>query len=102
MTSDPSSPPAPRRLRRPGTLGRALGIVAVAVVVVLAGLGVYVDVNATLGGPTLVVYTYPSLLGGTDCGGSPAFNWTMGTFAAAHHVRVVVECPPGNLLNTLA
>jgi len=90
-----------RPVRRPGRWGRALGPVAIATVVVLAGLGIYGYVSSTLGGTTLVIYTYPSLLGGASCGGSSAFSSVFGDFASAHHVRVVVECPAGTLVNTL-
>ena len=55
---------AGRRLRRPGALGRALKVTAVAFVLVVAGVGVAVYLSSELGEPTLVIYTYASLLGG--------------------------------------
>lgn len=94
------SPPG-RRLRRPGAAGRALVAVGVAVAVALAGAGTYVYLADQFGGTTLVIYTYPSLLGGADCGNASAFQTAFGTFASAHHVRIVVVCPPGNLYGAL-
>lgn len=67
----------------------------------LAGAGTYVYLTNQFGGTTLVVYTYPSLLGGLDCGNATAFQDVFGTFASAHHIRIVVDCPPGNLLSAL-
>jgi thiamine transport system substrate-binding protein len=83
-------------------VGRALLAITVALVVAVAGFGVYefVASEAPGGEPTLVVYTYPSLFGGVDCG-APAFTTVFGTFEAAHHVRIEVECPAGTLLSTL-
>ncbi|MGA8303902.1 MAG: thiamine ABC transporter substrate-binding protein [Thermoplasmata archaeon] len=102
MNTRPDSEPRRRRLRRPGRLGRALLAVAVAIVVVLAGFGAYEYVAglAPAGEATLVIYTYPTLFNGTDCG-SPLFSTIFGTFVAAHHVRIEVECPAGTLLSTL-
>lgn len=93
--------PISRRLRRPGRTGRVLVALGVVVVVALAGAGTYVYLSEEFGGTTLVVYTYPSLLGGADCGNRSAFQTVFGTFATAHHVRIVVSCPPGNLLGAL-
>jgi thiamine transport system substrate-binding protein len=89
-------------VRRPGRVGRAVVAVAVAVVVVVAAFGIYEYENglAPGGEPTLVVYTYPSLFGGADCG-APAFTTVFGQFASSHHVRIDVECPAGTLLGTL-
>ncbi|MGB6443110.1 MAG: hypothetical protein WBF81_07425, partial [Thermoplasmata archaeon] len=100
MNSEPLA--APRRLRRPGRVGRALLAIVVALVVAVAGFGVYEYESglAPAGEATLVVYTYPSLFGGADCG-APAFATVFGTFEAAHHVRIEVECPAGTLLSTL-
>lgn len=92
---------APRRLRRPGRAGRVLVALGITLVVALAGAGTYVYLTNQFGGTTLVVYTYPSLLGGVDCGNRTAFQTVFGTFASAHHVRIVVDCPPGNLLGAL-
>ena len=75
--------------------------IAVVVTVGLAGAGTYVYLTNLFGGTTLVVYTYPSLLGGADCGNASAFRTVFGEFADAHHVRVVVECPPGTLYSSL-
>ncbi|HLN51417.1 MAG TPA: thiamine ABC transporter substrate-binding protein [Thermoplasmata archaeon] len=100
MKADPATTLPLRPLRRPGRLGRALGAVALATVLVFAGVGIYGYVNASLGGTTLVIYTYPSLLGGVNCG-SPAFQTAFGQFASAHDVRIDVECPAGTLVNTL-
>lgn len=74
--------------------------IALAVVVVVAGIGLVEYVSSVLGPPTLVIYTYPSLLNGTDCG-SPAFAPVFGAFASAHGVRIQVECPSGPLVGTL-
>ncbi|MGI0131408.1 MAG: hypothetical protein ACREDE_03930 [Thermoplasmata archaeon] len=94
-----------RRLRRPGRLGRALLALAIAIVVAIAGFGLYEYVSnlAPAGEPTLVIYTYPSLLGAVDCPapGSAVYSAVFGAFAAAHHVRIEVECPAGTLLSTL-
>ena len=68
------------------------------VVVVIAGLGVYALVNEEPA--TLVVYTYASLLGGSDCG-APAWSQVFGTFESAHNVKIDVECPAGTLASTL-
>jgi thiamine transport system substrate-binding protein len=98
----PSSTSSALRLRRPGRVGRALLAIVVALVLAVAGFGVYEYVaHATPSGePTLVVYTYDSLFGGVDCG-APAFSTVFGEFEAAHHVRIDVECPAGTLLSTL-
>jgi thiamine transport system substrate-binding protein len=74
----------------------------VALVVAIAGFGLYEYYSnlAPGGEPTLVVYTYPSLFGGADCG-APAFSTVFGTFETTHHVRIEVECPAGTLLSTL-
>lgn len=75
--------------------------VGVALAVGLAGAGTFVYLTHQFGGTTLVVYTYPSLLGGADCGNASAFRTVFGEFATAHHVRIVVECPPGTLYSSL-
>ena len=100
--SDPVSAPPARRLRSPGRFGRAVVAIGIALAVGIAGLGTYVYVTNEFGGTTLVVYTYDSLLGGLACGNASAFQTVFGTFASAHHVRIVVECPPGTLYSTLA
>lgn len=93
---DHSSP-----LRRPGRTGRVLTVVTVVLIVALAGYGIAEYVGSALGEPTLVIYSYPSLLGGVDCGGSPAFSTVFNGFGSAHHVRVEVVCPSGDLVSTL-
>jgi ABC transporter substrate-binding protein (ThiB subfamily) len=99
----PIAPPVRRRrLKRPGRLGVALLVIAVAIVLGIATYGTYEFVQSLAPGgePTLVVYTYPSLFGGTDCG-APAFSTVFGAFESAHRVRIEVECPAGTLLSTL-
>jgi len=99
-SNDP--PPSSRRLRRPGRVGRALIAIAVALVVVLAAYGGYEYVAhlPPAGETTLLVYSYPSLLGGVDC---DPVDWStvFGAFEAAHHVQIELECPSGTLLSTL-
>jgi thiamine transport system substrate-binding protein len=95
--ANPSTAPR-RRLRRPGRVGRILLAVAVVVVVVVAGLGLYTLVTEQPA--TLIIYTYPSLFGGADCG-APAWSTVFGAFESAHHVSIDVECPPGTLASTL-
>ncbi len=94
----------PRRLRRPGRVGRALLAIALGIVVAVAGFGVY-EYEAHLPPPgetTLVIYTYPSLLNGVDCvPPAPVFSTVFGTFEAEYHVHVELECPSGTLLSTL-
>jgi len=75
--------------------------VAVVAVVAIAAFGLYEYEGARASNePTLVIYTYPSLFGGVDCG-APAFSSVFGAFASSHHVHIEVECPPGTLLGTL-
>jgi thiamine transport system substrate-binding protein len=97
MTGTPS-PAATHRLRGPGRARRALIAIGIVVAVVVAGLAIYTASTAAT--PTLVIYTYPSLFGGSDCG---APNWTtvFGAFESAHHVHIDVECPSGTLASTL-
>ncbi|MGP8072113.1 MAG: hypothetical protein ACLPZM_03165 [Thermoplasmata archaeon] len=91
-------PPTPRRLRGPGRARRTLLAVVLGVVVIVAGLGVYSLVSSEPA--TLVIYTYPSLFGGTDCG-APAWSTVFGAFESAHNVHIDVECPAGTLASTL-
>ena len=93
---------AQRRLRRPGRVGRALLVIVLVLLVAVATYGTYQYLSnlAPAGEPTLVIYTYPTLFNGTDCG-SPLYSTIFGTFASAHHVRIEVECPAGTLLSTL-
>jgi thiamine transport system substrate-binding protein len=69
-----------------------------AVVVIIAGLGLYTLASQQTA--TLVIYTYDSLFGGADCG---AANWStvFGAFESAHDVHIDVECPAGTLASTL-
>lgn len=87
-----------RHLRRPGSLGRVLKLIAIVFVLVVAGVGVGEYLASTLGEPTLVVYTYSSLFGGP---GTPAFEHVFQTFENAHHIHVDVEYPSGTLVSTL-
>jgi thiamine transport system substrate-binding protein len=91
------------RLRRPGRIGRALVAVAIALVVVIAGFGLYeyYASGAANGGTTLVVYTYSSFFGGNCGGGAANLSMLLGQFESAHGVRVQLVCPPGNLVSAL-
>ncbi|MGB6501344.1 MAG: hypothetical protein WBG19_08110 [Thermoplasmata archaeon] len=88
------------RLKRPGRARQVFFAVAVVVAVTVAGFGIAEYVDSVYGKPTLVIYAYPSLLNGTDCG-SPAFASVFGAFASAHGVRIEVDCPSGTLVGTL-
>jgi thiamine transport system substrate-binding protein len=100
MTGPSLAPPSRRRVRAPGRTGRVVLAVGVVLVVGLAGLGLAEYVNSGLGLPTIVVYTYPSLLGGADC--DPAvYSTVFASFAQTHHVRFELECPAGTLVSTL-
>ena len=94
--------PAVSAPRRPGRTGRRLIALAIALVVVTAGFAVYSYWRAVPPGgePTLVVYTYDSLLGGSNCS-SPLFDSVFGAFGRTHSVHVQVECPAGTLVSTL-
>ena len=74
----------------------------VAIVVAVAGFGLYeYETNlAPAGESTLVIYTYPSLLGGSDCDPT-VYTTVFGEFETSHHVRIELECPAGTLLSTL-
>lgn len=93
-----------RRAKRPGTTGRWILVGAVAVVVVLAGLGIGSYLSAhdlypfQSGEPTLTVYTYDSLWGGC---GSQNLTGLMNGFESTHHARVSVECVSGTLSSKL-
>lgn len=99
MNSEPTNVGTPprRRLRRPGRTNTILIVAAIAVLVVVAGIGLTQDHLTPT--PTLTIYTYASLFGGT-CG-SPAFSTVFGTFEAAHNIHIQVECPSGDLASTL-
>ncbi len=104
MTAGTPPPPPRRRLRRPGRLGRALLAIVLAIVVAIAAFGLYEYVTTLppAGETTLVIYTYPSFLGGSSC--NPASNVSsivFGEFESAHHVNIELECPAGTLLSTL-
>ncbi len=88
------------RLRRPGRAGRAIVAIGVAAALVLTGIGAYVYVADEFGGPTLVIYTYPSLFASGNCT-SCALAAVFGAFASAHHVRIDLEYPSGTLYSAL-
>jgi ABC transporter substrate-binding protein (ThiB subfamily) len=90
-----------RRLRRPGRLGRAFLAVAIALVVVIAGFGLYEYARSTSGNgsTTLVVYTYSSFLGG-NCGGANVSS-VLASFESEYHANVDLVCPSGNLVAAL-
>ncbi|HEV2519674.1 MAG TPA: thiamine ABC transporter substrate-binding protein [Thermoplasmata archaeon] len=103
----PGAPPTidtRRGHRRPGATGRLLAGIAVAVVVVLAGLGIGSYLSAhhlfpfSAGEPTITVYTYDSLFGGC---GSANLTALVGSFESAHHAHVVLDCLSGTLASTL-
>ncbi len=94
----PGSHEAPRRLRAPGRLGQVFKVGAVALVVVVAGVGLAAYLGSGLGEPTLVIYAYSSLFGGP---GTANYSYVFDTFAAAHHVHIDVEFPSGTLVSTL-
>jgi thiamine transport system substrate-binding protein len=98
MTGTVRSSGKSRRLRTPGRIGRVLKVVAVVLVVSIAGFGVAEYLSTGFGEPTLVVYTYPSLLGGP---GTAAYAAVFDTFANAHHVHIEVEFPSSTLVSTL-
>jgi thiamine transport system substrate-binding protein len=90
------------RRRQPLQARRVWLAIGVAVLVGVAGYAAYAYwvTRTPSGEPTLTVYTYPSLFGGS-CS-APAFSTVFGTFESAHKVHIDVECPPGTLLNALA
>ncbi len=92
-----------RRLRRPGRIGRALVAIGIALVVIVAGFGVYeyYTSGAASGETTLVVYTYSSLFSGNCGAGSANLSLVLGEFEAAHHVRIDLVCPAANLVSAL-
>lgn len=100
-----SAPPdrRPRRLRRPGRLGRAFVAIVIALVVVVAGFGIYEYSTSGVGngGTTLVVYTYSSLFGGNCGAGATNLSSVLGEFERAHAVRIELVCPTGNLVSAL-
>ncbi|MCI4333685.1 MAG: thiamine ABC transporter substrate-binding protein [Thermoplasmata archaeon] len=95
-------PVAPGHRRLPGTTGRVVVVVALAVLVAVAGYGVYAYQAGKdpSGEPTLVVYTYDSLFTGTNQ--TAAVDAAVfGAFESAHHVHIDLERPPGTLVGTL-
>ncbi|HXY47283.1 MAG TPA: thiamine ABC transporter substrate-binding protein [Thermoplasmata archaeon] len=98
MTHTSIEPREHRRVRTPGRFGRVLTASIVAVIVVLGAFGVAEYLTSGLGEPTLIVYTYSSLFGGS---GTPAFDAVFEPFESAHHVRIDVEYPAGTLASTL-
>lgn len=77
---------------------------AVALVVVLAGFGIYeyYETGAAHPGTTLVVYTYSSFFGGNCAAGAANLSALLGPFESSEGVRVEFVCPSGNLLSALA
>lgn len=92
-----SAGPSDVRLRRggswrAGTTGRLLAVVAVAVVAVLAGIGLNAYLQAHRPGPTtLVIDAFPSLFTG-NCG-NPVLTELFNEFDANHSTRIVLDCP---------
>ncbi|MCI4342022.1 MAG: hypothetical protein L3K11_06615 [Thermoplasmata archaeon] len=73
--------------------------VLLSTIALLAGFGTYTYLATHSNEPTIVVYTYPSLLGG-GCGGAQ-YGPVFGAFASTHHVHFELECPSGTLSSTL-
>ena len=92
---------SPRR-KRSGDVGRAVVAASIAVLVAVAGYGIYSYVagSESSGEPTLVLYTYQSLFTGTN-DTAAVFQSVFGSFEATHHVHIRVEYPPGDLVSTL-
>ncbi|HYA58038.1 MAG TPA: thiamine ABC transporter substrate-binding protein [Thermoplasmata archaeon] len=74
--------------------------IAIALVVVGAGFGLYEFVVTSTSETTLVVYTYPTLLNGTDCNPTD-WSTVFGAFESSHGVRIELECPANGILNSL-
>jgi thiamine transport system substrate-binding protein len=76
--------------------------VTVSLLVALGAYAAYATyvTSAPPGETTLVVYTYPSLLGGADCA-APAFASVFDAFASVHRVHFDIECPSGTLSSAL-
>jgi thiamine transport system substrate-binding protein len=99
-TIDRASPNPPRLRGRPGSTGRALLAIAIAVLVVIGGYGAYAFIVAHPGGETtLVIDTYESLFSG-NCGQS-TLNGLLEQFEQNHSVHIELVCPSGNLASTL-
>lgn len=75
-------------------------VVAVALLVTVAGIGLYQYYQSHRGPSPLVIYTYPGLLGSAGCGGQP-LDGILANFSSAHNVPVEIECPSGTLVQTL-
>ncbi len=81
-------------------MGRVILALVVVVVVAVAAYGTYVYLSTRSSGTTLIVYSYASLLGGSNC--NPAvWSEVFGAFESLHHVTIQLECPTGNLASTL-
>ncbi|MEM0129597.1 MAG: hypothetical protein QXG65_05505 [Thermoplasmata archaeon] len=98
--SDRRTAAGERLPRRPGGYGRIVLAAAVAVIVTVAGLGIYEALRPGPGEPTLTIYTYGSLFGGA-CGSGGSASGIFGNFSAQYHVAIRVECPSGTLVSTL-
>lgn len=107
VESDPSAPALNehrRTARRPGTTGRYFLAIGLAVVVVLAGLGVgaYLEAHHLFpfggGEPTITIDTYDSLFGGC---GSANLTALLDEFGAAHHAHISINCVAGTLSSLL-
>lgn len=92
----------PARRHGPGESGRILVAAALAVVVAVAGYGVYTYAASAndSGIPTLVVYTYQSLFN-VSSDSAAVLQTVFGGFEAAHHVHIRLVNPPGTLVGTL-
>ena len=75
-------------------------MLVLAVVVVGASYATYEYVATSSSEPTLVIYTYASLLNGTVCNPT-VYGAVFGAFESAHHVQIQLECPSGTLVSTL-
>jgi ABC transporter substrate-binding protein (ThiB subfamily) len=99
--ADPGT--SPRRLRRPGRIGKALLCVAIALIVVVATFGTYeyYSSGGVSGETTLVVYTYSSLFNGNCGAGAANLTTLLNEFEQAHGVRVDLVCPSATLVSAL-
>lgn len=93
---------SPLRRRSPRRVRNLLVAVVLAGILVAAGFGTYTYLATHHHRPVLVVYTYPSLLGG-GCGqaNASAYAQVFGAFGAAHGVDFELECPASTLSTTL-
>ncbi len=93
-SAGPARPP--RRGFRPGRLGRVLALAGVALLVVLAAIGL--NAYLTNEEATLTIVTYESLFGGC---GSANLTAIVDGFESAHHVHVNLDCYSGTLSSLL-